>query len=71
MKSEGRFEEAKEVVYDLFQKRCGQLLQDFLSEKEKAVCPLCSDSCTEIEKTHKGLLLENAYCSCSVICALH
>ena len=49
------FEESKEEIYTLFQKRCGELLQDFLSEKEKAVCSLCSESCTEIEKSHKAL----------------
>ena len=49
------FEESKQETYSLFQKRCGELLHDFLSEKEKAVCPLCSKSCTEMEKTHKAL----------------
>ena len=39
----------------MFQERCGELLQDFVKEKNKAVCSLCSESCTEVEKTHKAL----------------
>lgn len=49
------FEEAKEATYSLFEKRCGELLQDFLSEKKKVVCSLCSKSCTEIERTQRAL----------------
>lgn len=49
------FEESKEEIYSLFQKRCRELLRDFVSEKEKAVCPLCFESCTKIEKTQHAL----------------
>lgn len=49
------FEENKEEIYPLFRRRCGKLLRDFVSRKEESVCSLCSDSCTENQKTGKAL----------------
>ncbi|MBA7677579.1 hypothetical protein ES703_85838 [subsurface metagenome] len=49
------FEEAKKETYSLFNDRCRGLLTEFLREKNKVVCPLCSDSCTEGEKITRAL----------------
>jgi len=49
------FDEAKEETYSLFSDRCRGLLDDFLREKDKTVCSLCSESCSDGKKIHKAL----------------
>lgn len=49
------FEENKEELYTSFRRRCGKLLRDFVSQKKESVCSLCSESCTENQKTGKAM----------------
>ena len=49
------FEEAKKETYSLFDGRCRELLDDFLREKNEAVCANCSESCAEGQKIQRAL----------------
>ena len=49
------FEATKEETYSLFAGRCRELLDDFLREKNEAVCAKCSESCTETMKIQRAL----------------
>jgi len=49
------FAEAKKETYSLFDDRCRELLDDFLSKKNEAVCSKCSQSCSDGKKIHRIL----------------
>lgn len=55
MTTKPTFEEAKEETYSLFQGKCRRLLADFLREKNKEVCAVCSESCSDGEKAQRAL----------------
>ena len=49
------FKQNKEKIYSKFDGRCRRLLVDFLREKNKEVCAVCSESCSDGEKAQRTL----------------
>lgn len=55
VRSKETFKQKKEEVYSRFDARCRRLLSDFLRQKNKEVCAVCCESCSDGVKIKHAL----------------